>query len=140
MRSQRGQSVVEFAFVIPMFALLLFGLIYGGISFLQYFNLCNDARAEARRIAVMDSTQRASDYGTATAEAPKVVTNDKRFGTFYTVQEKIWLAEGDVIVRVEFERDNKDLPRILQSFDWPPREFAMTYRMQLEAQVDSEGT
>ena len=156
MKNQRGQSVVEFAFVIPLFILLLFGLIYGGIMFLQYFNLCNDARAEARRIAVMTPALRNTYFGAAdesqypTESNPKVVTNDDRkseklttFGTFYTVQQKIWVtttepdAEGkttpeDVIVRVEFNRNNDDLPRILTLFNWPPKEFVMSYRMQIE--------
>ena len=149
MKNQRGQSVVEFAFVIPLFILLLFGLIYGGIMFLQYFNLCNDARAEARRIAVMTPALRNTYFGAAnesqypTEANPKIVTNDKRFGTFYSVQQKIWVtttepdAEGkttpeDVIVRVEFNRNNDDLPRILTLFNWPPKEFVMSYRMQIE--------
>ena len=155
MKNQRGQSVVEFAFVIPLFILLLFGLIYGGIMFLQYFNLCNDARAEARRIAVMTDELRNTYFGVTnesqypTESNPKVVTNDKRFGTFYSVQQKIWVtttepdAEGkttpeDVIVRVEFNRNNDDLPNVLKPFNWPPKEFVMSYRMQIEPDNSEE--
>lgn len=145
MKNQRGQSVVEFAFVIPLFILLLFGLIYGGIMFLQYFNLCNDARAEARRVAVMTVDLRnayfevASETQYPTASNPKIVTNPNRFGSFYAVKQKIWVTRDDesnkiedVVVRVEFNRDNADLPRILQTVNWPPEEFAMAYRMQIE--------
>lgn len=148
MKMQRGQSVVEFAFVLPLFTLFLFGLIYGGIMFLQYFNLSNDARAEARRIAVMTPTNRNSYFGVSssdnypTKESPKLVTNPNKFGSFYNVTQKIWVttetdAEGkteleDVIVLVEFERDNKDLPNVLKPFNWPPKEFAMQYRMKIE--------
>ena len=146
MKRQRGQSVVEFAFVLPMFTLFLFGLIYGGIMFLQYFNLSNDARAEARRIAVMTSTQR-NDYFSASSEKnyptegnPKSVVNPKKFGTFYNVQQQIWFTFDssdkleDVIVRVEFNRDNADLPNVLKQFNWPPKEFAMQYRMKVETE------
>ena len=140
MRRQQGQSVVELAFVLPLFTLFLFGLIYGGIMFLQYFNLSNDSRAEARRIAVMDSDKRKAALGTPypTATNPKVTTNPERFGTFYNVTQKIWVTTDadseleDVIVRVEFNRDNEDLPNVLKPFDWPPKEFAMEYRMQIE--------
>lgn len=152
MTRQRGQSVVEFAFILPVFTLFLFGLIYGGIMFLQYFNLSNDARAEARRIAVMTTEQRDSYFGGSaenyprTAATSKEVLNPKRFGTFYNVKEKIWVeyalnsdgaeAPNDVVVRVEFNRDNEDLPNVLKSFNWPPKEFAMEYRMQIE--IDNE--
>lgn len=145
MKTQRGQSVVEFAFVVPMFTLFLFGLIYGGTMFLQYFNLSNDARAEARRIAVMTSDKRKVELGDPypTVTNPKVKTNPERFGSFYNVTQKIWVtttepdADGkteleDVVVRVEFERDNNDLPNVLKAFNWPPKEFAMAYRMQIE--------
>lgn len=163
MTRQRGQSVVEFAFILPMFTLFLFGLIYGGTMFLQYLNLSNDARAEARRVAVMTTAQRNSYFGVSssdnypTKESPKLVTNADRdrekrikFGTFYNVQQKIWVttnttsetaADGtttekteleDVVVRVEFNRDNGDLPYILSLFNWPPEQFSMTYRMQIE--------
>lgn len=156
MKRQRGQSVVEFAFVLPMFTLFLFGLIYGGTMFLQYLNLSNDARAEARRIAVMTAAQRNNYFNVSssenypTKESPKLVTNEDRksekrltFGTFYEVQQKIWVtttepdADGktkpeDVIVVVEFNRNNGDLPYILSLFNWPPEQFAMTYRMQIE--------
>ncbi|MBR1645357.1 MAG: pilus assembly protein [Selenomonadaceae bacterium] len=160
MKNQRGQSVVEFAFVIPLFTLFLFGLIYGGTMFLQYFNLCNDARAEARRIAVMTPALRNTYFGAAnesqypTESNPKIVTNADRdaekrttFGTFYTVQQKIWVTttevEGkttpeDVIVRVEFNRNNDDLPYVLSLFNWPPKEFAMSYRMQIEPENSEE--
>ena len=156
MKRQRGQSVVEFAFVLPLFTLFLFGLIYGGIMFLQYFNLSNDARAEARRIAVMTPTNRDSYFGVSssdnypTKESPKLVTNPNKFGSFYNVTQKIWVttttttetaADGtttekteieDVIVLVEFEWDNADLPNVLKPFNWPPKEFAMQYRMKIE--------
>ena len=146
---QRGQSLVEFAFVLPMFALFLFGLIYGGIMFLQYFNLSNESRAEARRIAVMTANQR-NNYFAATEDnypnslmTAKVIENPERFGKFYAVQQKIWVEYGtdengvpepvDVIVRVEFNRDdNDDLPFVLSGYQWPPLTFAMEYRMQLE--------
>lgn len=148
MKRQRGQSVVEFAFVLPLFTLFLFGLIYGGIMFLQYFNLSNDARAEARRVAVMTDTNRDSYFGDSSENYPsnendaKVITNPQKFGSFYNVTQKIWVttatdAEGkteleDVVVLVEFNRDNEDLPNILKAFDWPPKQFTMAYRMKIE--------
>ena len=142
MTRQRGQSLVEFALIIPLFALFLFGLIYGGLMFHQYFKLSNDARAEARRYAVMTKEQ--LDQLTF----PQTVEGEKRFGTFYKVTQKIWIeydesttphVAKDVVVRVEFNRSNKDLPRILAMFNWPPETFAMNYRMKLEAKNLTSG-
>jgi len=131
---RRGQSVVEFALVIPLFALFLFGLIYGGIMFLQWLNMSNDSRAEARRYAVMTKEQLEQET------FPKTVTGEKRFGSFYTVTQKIWIENDsstskpkDVVVSIELERDNKDLPNILRWMNWPPEKLKpLEYRMKLE--------
>ena len=134
MNRRRGQSVVEFALVVPLFALFLFGLIYGGIMFLQWLNMSNDSRAEARRYAVMTKEQLEQET------FPKTVTGEKRFGSFYTVTQKIWIENDsstskpkDVVVSIELERDNKDLPNILRWMNWPPEKLKpLEYRMKLE--------
>lgn len=134
MNKRRGQSVVEFALVIPLFALFLFGLIYGGIMFLQWLNMSNDSRAEARRYAVMTKEQLEQET------FPKTVTGEKRFGSFYTVTQKIWIENDsstskpkDVVVSIELERDNKDLPNVLRWMNWPPEKLKpLEYRMKLE--------
>ena len=134
MNRRRGQSVVEFALVIPLFALFLFGLIYGGIMFLQWLNMSNDSRAEARRYAVMTKEQLEQET------FPKTVTGAERFGSFYTVTQKIWIENDsstskpkDVVVSIELERDNKDLPNILRWMNWPPEKLKpLEYRMKLE--------
>ena len=134
MNRRRGQSVVEFALVVPLFALFLFGLIYGGIMFLQWLNMSNDSRAEARRYAVMTKEQLEQET------FPKTVTGAERFGSFYTVTQKIWIENDsstskpkDVVVSIELERDNKDLPNILRWMNWPPEKLKpLEYRMKLE--------
>lgn len=134
MNRRRGQSVVEFALVVPLFALFLFGLIYGGIMFLQWLNMSNDSRAEARRYAVMTKEQLEQET------FPKTVTGEKRFGSFYTVTQKIWIENDsstskpkDVVVSIELERDNKDLPNVLRWMNWPPEKLKpLEYRMKLE--------
>lgn len=134
MNRRRGQSVVEFALVVPLFALFLFGLIYGGIMFLQWLNMSNDSRAEARRYAVMTKEQLEQET------FPKTVTGAERFGSFYTVTQKIWIENDsstskpkDVVVSIELERDNKDLPNVLRWMNWPPEKLKpLEYRMKLE--------
>ena len=56
-REERGQTLVEFALVLPLLGLLIFGIIQFGIIFNNYVTLTDAARAGARRAA------RASRYG-----------------------------------------------------------------------------
>lgn len=52
LRSQQGQSLTEFALVLPILALLLFGIIQFGIVFNNYITLTDATRAGARKAAV----------------------------------------------------------------------------------------
>jgi Flp pilus assembly protein TadG len=51
-RSQQGQTMTEFALVLPILALLLFAVIQFGIVFNNYVTLTDATRAGARRAAV----------------------------------------------------------------------------------------
>jgi Flp pilus assembly protein TadG len=51
-RSQQGQTMTEFALVLPILALLLFAVIQFGILFNNYITLTDATRAGARRAAV----------------------------------------------------------------------------------------
>lgn len=59
MRKQQGQSAVEFALMAPIIFMMIFGMIYGGIMFMQYMHYSNAVRTAARQIAVIrNSTDR----------------------------------------------------------------------------------
>lgn len=51
MHKQRGQAVVEFAFVVPFLIFLFLALVYGGLLFMDYIQYNNAARAIARAAA-----------------------------------------------------------------------------------------
>ena len=51
-RAQNGQAMAEFALVLPLLALLLFGVIQFGIAFNNYITLTDAVRAGARKAAV----------------------------------------------------------------------------------------
>jgi len=51
-RSEQGQSVTEFALVLPILALLLFAVIQFGITFNNYVTLTDATRAGARKAAI----------------------------------------------------------------------------------------
>lgn len=50
---QRGQSLVEFALILPLFILLLTGLLDGGRAIYAYNTIANAARSAAR-VAIVD--------------------------------------------------------------------------------------
>ena len=53
-RDESGASLVEFALVLPVFALLLFGLIDFGLIFGSYITMRNGVEAGARNASVSD--------------------------------------------------------------------------------------
>lgn len=55
MKKHKGQSVVEFALVLPLFLFIMFGVIYIGMMFHDYITLSNIARTCAREAAVSSS-------------------------------------------------------------------------------------
>lgn len=57
---KKGQSVVEFALVLPFFLLIVMGVIYFGMYFSDYVALNNIARSAAREASLLEET----DYGT----------------------------------------------------------------------------
>ena len=50
--NEKGQTMTEFAIVLPIFVVLLFGIIQFGIIFNNYVSLTDAARAAARKGAV----------------------------------------------------------------------------------------
>jgi Flp pilus assembly protein TadG len=49
MKSERGQTMTEFALVLPLLVLLLFGVVQFGIAFNNYLMLTDAVRAGARK-------------------------------------------------------------------------------------------
>ena len=57
MKKRKGQSVVEFALVLPLFLFIMFGVIYTGMLFHDYATLSNIARTSAREAAVISGNE-----------------------------------------------------------------------------------
>jgi Flp pilus assembly protein TadG len=63
-RPERGAALVEMAFVIPLFVLMIFGMIEAGWAFAQANDVRHGAREAARMAAVSDE----DDVATIVAE------------------------------------------------------------------------
>jgi len=55
-RRERGQAVVEFAFILPLFLIVLFLVVEFGIGFSRWIVITNSAREAARYAVVQDDT------------------------------------------------------------------------------------
>jgi len=64
-RDERGQSMTEFAVILPILVVLLFGIVQFGILFNNYVTLTDAVRAGARAAAV--SRQASDPVGNATS-------------------------------------------------------------------------
>ena len=53
MKKRKGQSVIEFALVLPLFLLIMFGVVYTGMLFHDYAAISSLARMIAREAAVI---------------------------------------------------------------------------------------
>src|SRR5205085_10982435 len=72
LRSSDDQTMVEFALVLPLLAMLLFGIIQFGIVFNNYLDLTDATRAGARKAAVSRNT---SDPSGPSGVATQAVIN-----------------------------------------------------------------
>jgi Flp pilus assembly protein TadG len=54
-RGERGQALVEFALIAPLFAIILLGCFQMGVAFTNYIAVTDAARAGARAAAVAGS-------------------------------------------------------------------------------------
>ena len=61
MNKQKGQTLVEFAFIFPMFICIFLSIIYIGILFLDYTQYNNAARDAARDISLIQTSTLRAD-------------------------------------------------------------------------------
>ena len=71
-RSERGASAVEFALVVPLLIMLLFGIISTGLVFSDHLSATNAAREGARYGAAADITN-SSTWATSVKDRVKEV-------------------------------------------------------------------
>lgn len=54
LKFQKGQDIVEFALMLPFFALIFVGIVYVSFLYSDYMTLCNLARSAARDAVVSE--------------------------------------------------------------------------------------
>jgi Flp pilus assembly protein TadG len=113
-KNERGQTMTEFAFVLPILLVVLFGIIQFGIIFNNYVALTDAARAASRKGAVSRS---ASDpKGDCEATGYAAGTNlDQPHVKFILTCESSWAIGSDVTVIATYPYDIKLLDWVVAS-------------------------
>lgn len=143
MKRQHGQSAVEFALMAPIIFMMIFGMIYGGMMFMEYLHYSNAVRTAAREIAM----KRTNDSINETIADRKAwlenFYRDEVSIKLYTPTVNITpypVAKTDeaVVITVNFymqDAEFNSLPGILRFIEFPPRNIkTLEYRMRLERQ------
>jgi Flp pilus assembly protein TadG len=98
-RSQRGQSLVEFALALPILILLLFAVIQFGVAFNNYVTLTDATRAGARKAAV---GRRLPNPAGSTEAAVRKAATDLRQGDLDVTVDSSWEPGTDVDVTATY--------------------------------------
>jgi Flp pilus assembly protein TadG len=113
-KNERGQTMTEFAFVLPILLVLLFGIIQFGIVFNNYVALTDAARAASRKGAVSRSSS--NPKGDCEATGYAAGTNLKNPGTdFVLTCNSSWAIGSDVTVTATYPYDIKLLDWVVAS-------------------------
>jgi Flp pilus assembly protein TadG len=97
--SERGQSVTEFALILPIMAMLLFAVIQFGIAFNNYVTLTDATRAGARKAAV--GRQSATPVGDCQAAVRNSASNLSA-GSLTASCTSTWQPGSDVTVTATY--------------------------------------
>ena len=113
-KNERGQTMTEFAFVLPILLVLLFGIIQFGVVFNNYVELTDAARAASRKGAVSRSASNPKADCEATGYAAG--TNLKNPGTdFVLTCNSSWAIGSDVTVTATYPYNIKLLDWVVAS-------------------------
>ena len=140
--NNRGTAIIEFVIVMPLFFLMLFGMLYGGLM-LHDYNGLNELTRAAARAGAIEQTDDGNKVDEGNEKSPtKKVARVKRFITdngnnyllLYAVEENTIEVEkineeDAIIVSVSANRTN-DIPLIVE--DLLPKTISSSMSMRIE--------
>jgi len=102
-KTQKAQGIVEFALVLPLFLLLVMGIIYFGMAFSDYLTMSNSVRSIAH-----DASLRQTD-----TDYRNVVINNTRNISFandvFIWQPDTKAGQNNKYLSVEFENSSRNV-------------------------------
>jgi len=100
MRQEQGQTMVEFALIMPVLLLVIFGIIQFGVLYNDYISLTDATRIGARKAAV--SRQTGDPVGLATAAVRNAAADLDASKLAVTVTATAWAPGADVTVATSY--------------------------------------
>jgi len=98
-RNQQGQTMTEFALVLPVLAMLLFAVIQFGIVFNNYVTLTDATRAGARKAAV---SRTVSNPAAVAETAVRNSATDLKQSDLKVTINSTWQPSADVSVTATY--------------------------------------
>jgi len=95
---ERGQNLVEFALILPLFLVIVFGIVDFGMAFHSYITVTNAAREGARLGVVQATEAQITDKVYAASDL-----NDEATNMAVTVTNAQGASGTSVVVDVDYE-------------------------------------
>jgi Flp pilus assembly protein TadG len=111
-RSERGQTMTEFALVLPLLVMLLFGIIQFGVTFNHYLTLTDAVRAGARKGAV---SRHEKDPVGVTVDQVRRAATDLKPADLQVAVVSSWDAGDEVEVSASYPYSIKVLGMTIKS-------------------------
>ena len=111
-RGQRGQTMTEFALVMPILLFLLLAIVQFGVVFNNYVTLTDAVRAGARKGAV---ARRLSSPQTVTETAVRNAATDLKSSDLQVTVTSTFVQGSDVTVEATYPYDIKVLGLVVKS-------------------------
>ena len=142
-KNSRGSALIEFVIIMPLFFLMLFGMLYGGIMLHDYNGLNELTRAAARAgsIEQTDDGNKAEEDNTESptkkvARVKKFITdNGNNYLLLYAVNtivvnDTVKINEEDAIIVSVSATRTEDIPLIV--VDLLPKTISSSMSMRIE--------
>jgi Flp pilus assembly protein TadG len=114
LKNERGQTMTEFALVLPILVVVVLAIAQFGVAFNNYVTLTDAARAAARKGAV--SREASDPTGTCQAAGYAAGANLNNPGTDFVVTcSSSWAAGSDVTVTATYPYDISLLGWVVKS-------------------------
>lgn len=111
-RNQRGQTMTEFAMILPIFALLLFGIVQFGIAFNHYLTVTDAARVGARKAVVSRTATNPNGQTIAAVRNSAANLDQSKLGVTVSTS---WTQGTDVTVSASYPYEISLLGIVMKS-------------------------
>ena len=130
---QKGQAIVEFAMILPVFLMLSFGTLYGGMMMSDYLALKNFA-GNVSKLAARDYDKVFNANGTIKDSEDNITTLKERLGLMTCTKDGLAISateksDGNIpdVITITVSATFKDnFPKIIESLAPKDKKYTVT--------------